>query len=98
MTLIEHAPARDEVLDFANDSIRLLQASGLEPKYILAGPAAYEALRAAMADRFRREAGFFETYQYIPIVVDPAREDTVCLLPSPRACAEGARIHRTDPA
>ena len=88
MTIIEYAPAKDEILDFINDSIRQLQDAAVEPKYILLGAEAYELMRLAMGERFNREAGTFETYQFFPIVVDPLRKDTVCVLPSPSACAD----------
>ena len=94
MTVIEHAPAQDEMLDFINDCIRQLQSGGVEAKYILLGPKAYERLRHAMAARFRRKPGFFETYNYIPLVVDPFREDTVCVLPTPEECAKGVQPYR----
>lgn len=94
MTIIEYGPAQNEILDYVNDRIRELQDSGVEPKYILVGPSAYQRMREAMGDRFKRSAGEFETYNYIPIVVDPARTDTVCILPAPSECAKGARIYR----
>ena len=95
MTIIEHTPAQDEILDFIDSSLRQLQAGELEPKYILVGPEAYRRLRKAIGARFRRGAGTFETYQYLPIVVDPFRSEEVCVLPSAAACAEGARGYRT---
>ena len=96
MTLIEYAPAKDEILDFINDGIRQLQDAAVEPKYILLGTVAYERMRLAMGERFNREAGSFETYQFFPIVVDPLRTDTVCVLPAPSFCAEEATIHRVE--
>ncbi len=96
MTILEFSPSKDEILDYVNDRIRELQSSGIEAKYILAGPAAYDRLREAMGERFRRSAGVFETYNYIPIVVDPARTDSICILPSPSECARGARIFKMD--
>ena len=94
MTIIEYAPAKDEILDFINDSIRQLQEANLEPKYILLGGTAYTRMREAMGDRFNRETGVFETYQFFPIVVDPLRTDSVCVLPAPVTCAEEVQIHR----
>jgi hypothetical protein len=92
MTLIEYAPAQDEILDFVNDSIRQLQEAGAEPSYILLGPVAYERMRLAMGARFKREAGLFETYQFFPIVLDPQRKDTVLVFPSPGECAKNVRV------
>lgn len=96
MTILEYSPPQDQILDFVNDRVRELQDGGLEAKYILAGPAAYERMREAMGARFKRTAGVFETYNYIPIVVDPSRTDTLCILPSPAECAKGARIYRME--
>ncbi len=94
MTIIEYAPAKDEILDFINDSIRQLQEANIEPKYILLGGEAYNRMRQAMGERFRRETGEFETYQFFPIIVDPLRNDTVCVLPSPMQCIDGVQLHR----
>lgn len=94
MVIIEHAPDQAEILDFINDALRQLQGAGVEPKYILMGPKAYEALRYAMAARFRRQPGTFETYNYIPIVVDPFRDDTVCVLPAPIEIEKGVQAYR----
>ena len=94
MTIIEYAPAKEEILDFINDSIRQLQEANIEPKYILLGGEAYERMRQAMGDRFNREAGVFETYQFFPIVVDPLRKDSVCVLPAPAVCQKDVQIHR----
>ena len=83
MTVFEYAPDKTQILDFINDGIRNLQEGGKEPKYILVGPTAYDVLIAAISERFNRTEGSFETYQFIPIVLDPLRQDTVCVLPSP---------------
>lgn len=94
MTLIEYAPEETEILDFINSSIKQLQEADVEPKYILLGVDAYQRMRKAMGDRFNRKAGTFETYQFFPIIVDPLRKDTVCVLPAPAICAEEAQIQR----
>ena len=49
-----------------------------------------------MGERFRRGAGQFETYQYLPIVLDPFRTDTVCVLPAPSECAKGVQTYRME--
>lgn len=51
----------------------MLQDGGLEPRYVLARPEAYAALCPAIAERFGRGTGAFESYQYVAIVVDPFR-------------------------
>ena len=94
MTIIEYAPAREDILEFVNDSISQLREAGVEARYIVVGPAAFETMRKAMGERFRRGAGQFETYQYLPIVLDPFRTDTVCVLPAPSECAKGVQTYR----
>ena len=94
MTLLEYAPEHDEILDFINNSIQQLQEANVEPKCILMGVDAYQTMRKAMGDRFNRNAGTFETYQFFPIIVDPLRKDTVCVLPAPAVCAEGVDIQQ----
>ena len=96
MTILEYSPPEHEILDFINDRIRELQDSGTEAKYILAGPEAYGRLRRAMAARFKRSEGVFETYNYVPIVVDPSRSERLCVLPAPSVCADEARLYRMD--
>lgn len=94
MTVIEHRPSRAEILDFINDSLRQLQEAGAEARYIVMGPDAYGEFRQAMAERFHRKPKDFETYNYVPIVVDPFRADAVCVLPAPGACAKGVQGYR----
>ena len=96
MTILEYSPAEDEILDFINDRVRDLQSAGEEAKYILAGPEAYSRMRRAMAARFKRSEGVFETYNYLPIVVDPSRSDSLCILPAPAVTAETARVYKMD--
>ena len=96
MTIFEASPPEEEILDFVNDRIRDLREAGHEAKYILLGPSAYSTLRRAMASRFNRSEGVFETYNYVPIVVDPERGPRVCVLPAPVACADGARLYQLD--
>ena len=94
MTILETAPSREEILEFIDDGIRMLREAGTEARFIVAGPAAYEHLRKAIGARFQRGAGQFETYQHVPIVVDPFRTDTVCVLPAPAECAKGVQGYR----
>ncbi len=94
MTIIEHAPPREEILDFIHDGIRQLQEAGVEARYIVVGTAAFEHLRKAIGAQFQRGAGRFETYQHVPIVLDPFRTDAVCVLPSPSECAKGVHTYR----
>ena len=96
MTILEYAPSRDEMLEFIDDGIRQLHEAGVEAKYIVVGTDAYEDLRKAMGARFQRGAGQFETYQYVPIVLDPFRTDAVCVVPSPSECAKGVHTYRME--
>lgn len=96
MTILQYAPRRDEILEFINDGIRQLREAGAEAKYIVVGPEAYRDLRKAMGERFNRGAGEFETYQYVPIVLDPFRTDTVCVLPAPSECEKGVQAYEMD--
>ena len=94
MTILEHAPDPDTVLDWVDEQVRALQEQGAEPRTVLAGPVAYERLCAAMAARFGREPGRFEQYQWLALTVDPFRDDTLCVLPTNRDLADGVRAER----
>jgi hypothetical protein len=83
------AGSGEAILDFIDESTRILQEAGMEPRYIVVGTVAYEALRQAMAQRFGRSAGTFESYQWLSVVVDPFRGQEVCVLPPPSIVAEG---------
>ena len=91
MTVLESSPTPESVLDFIDDGVRALQDAQLEPRFILVGPESYTNLREAISLRFGRSPGFFEQYQYLTVVVDPFRGDTVCVTPAPRDVAEGIR-------
>ena len=91
MTILESAPQRDSILDFVDEGVRALQDALLEPRFILVGPESYTSLREAVSTRFGRSPGYFEQYQYLTIVVDPFRGDTVCVAPVPREVAAGIR-------
>ncbi|GIV62557.1 MAG: hypothetical protein KatS3mg044_1423 [Rhodothermaceae bacterium] len=94
MTLYEHTPSHDEILDFIDDSIRQLSEAGHEACFILLGPDAYETFRHALAERLGREPRRFETYNYLPVVLDPFRGHAVCVVPGARAQAEGVQAYR----
>lgn len=94
MTLIEHSPAQSEILDFIDDSIRMLREAGHSPAYIVVGSGAYKCLRLAIAARFNRTDGEFESYANIPVVVDPVRTAEVLLLPR-GAVATGCAVVST---
>lgn len=91
MTVPETTATPDGVLAFIDEQVRALQHDGLEPRTVLVGAAAYEMLCAAIARQFNRTPGRFETYQYLTIVLDPFRTDTVCVLPAPGDLADGVR-------
>lgn len=88
MLLLEAAPDADTMLQFVDESIRAIRDSGGEPRYIVAGPEAYERLREAVATRYGRENQHVEQVQWLTVVVDPAREDRICVVPPPREAVE----------
>lgn len=88
MTILESTPEQDQILDFIDEGVRHQQEGGLEPRFILLGQVAYERLCNAIADRFGKNAGSFEQYQYLTIIVDPLRNDQVVVLPAPGVVAE----------
>lgn len=94
MTVTETIATAEDVLTFIDESVRALQHAGLEPRTIIVGPEAYEVLRHAIARRFNRSPGLFETYQYVDVVLDPFRGNTVCVVPAPRELADGVRAVR----
>ncbi|MEM1041475.1 MAG: family 4C encapsulin nanocompartment shell protein [Bacteroidota bacterium] len=91
MTVTETTATPDTVLASIDEGLRALQHEGLEPRTVLVGPAAYGMLCDAIARQFNRTPGRFETYQYLTIVLDPFRADTVCVLPAPGDLADGVR-------
>ena len=92
MLLLESAPDADAILGWIDQSVRSLQEGGLEPRFIVVGPLAYERLREGVAARFGRENQHVEQVQWLTVVVDPARHDRVCVLPTPREAADGIRL------
>lgn len=96
MIVLEASPETDALLPFIDDAVRDLSEGGLEARYILAGPEAYERLRHAVAQRYGRAPGYFEQVQYLPVVVDPFRADRVCVVPAPREAAESVRGERVE--
>lgn len=94
MTITETVATPDGILAFIDESVRALQHEDLEPRTILVGPEAYDMLRHAIAERFHRTPGRFETYQYLDIVLDPFRGNTVCVVPAASALSDGVRAVR----
>jgi hypothetical protein len=93
MIICQYGSTREDVLRIVDQSIQQLKDEGHEPKYIVVGTAAYQHLRKAIGERFQRGAGDFETYQYIPIILDPFRADEVCVLPAPSEIKDGAQTY-----
>ena len=89
MIVVEYAPEDHEILDFVNGQIRQYSEAGVEAKYILVGAAAYDRLCTAISIANVRGKGAFDSYNFVPIILDPFRSDTVCVLPSPAECAKG---------
>jgi len=94
MTVLDTAPAPADLLRTIDEGVRDLQQSGGEPHAILVGPAAYETLKTAVAERFGRERADLSQYQWVPVVVDPFREGRVCVVPAPREVSAGVRAER----
>ncbi|OZC03052.1 family 4C encapsulin nanocompartment shell protein [Rubricoccus marinus] len=92
MLILEASPETSDLLAFVDESVRNLQQSGAEPRTILVGPLAYERLREAVAARFGRENQHVEQVQWLSVVIDPGREDRICVLPTVRETADGARL------
>lgn len=94
MTVLEASPTAADILEFVDQQVRNLAEAGLEPRSILVGPEAYEALKDAVAERFGRERANLEQYQWLSVVVDPFRGAAVCVVPTPRDVAAGVRAER----
>ena len=91
MLALEASPDADRALAFVDESARALRESGLEPRFVVCGPLAYARLREAVAARYGRENQDVEQVQWLTVVVDPAREDKLCVLPVVRE-ASGVRL------
>lgn len=94
MTLTEtHCPHADQrILDIIDEGVRAIQQEGAEPRYIIVGKNVYPRLCEAISTRFNRGEGNFETYQWLPIILDPGRTDEILVLPSPQALKDGVRL------
>ncbi|MEM1056912.1 MAG: family 4C encapsulin nanocompartment shell protein [Bacteroidota bacterium] len=92
MLLLEAAPDADAILPFVDDSVCAIREAGGEPRFIVTGPEAYATLREAVAARYNRENQHVEQVQWLTVVVDPARGDRICVLPTPREASDGARL------
>lgn len=91
MLLLESAPETDAILSFVEDSVRAIREAGGEPRFVVAGPEAYERLREGVAIRYGRENQHVEQVQWLTVIVDPSRGDRICVLPPPRE-ADTARL------
>lgn len=94
MTILEATPTRDHILEFVDEQVRDLRDAGLEPRTILVGPEAYNALKDAVAARFNKIAPNLEQYQWLAIVVDPFRGAEVCVIPAPSEVEAGVRTEQ----
>lgn len=93
MDLPQYRPSEQDVLTCIDHSIQALREDEVEPRFIVLGPAAYTRLQHAMAARFKRPIGTWETYQGIALVIDPSRTDEVIVLPGPTETARGVRVY-----
>lgn len=94
MTVLDLAPDPGDLLATLDQHVRDLAEAGGEPHAILVGPAAYETLKTAVAERFGRQRADLSQYQWVPVVVDPFREGRICVVPAPRDVAAGVRAER----
>jgi len=92
MTILQSAVDRETILDTIDELVRGLQADGAEPRFVVVGREAYDHLRHAMAARYGRSPGTFESYQWLTIVLDPFRGSTVCVLPPPGELLDVVRL------
>ena len=95
MTIIEHSPGEEEILDFIDGQIRQFHEDGAEAGFIVVGPTAYRRLCKAISVEGQRGKGTFETYNFVPIVLDPFRSDGACVLPGASECNKGVDTYRT---
>lgn len=91
MTILQYSPDQDDILDFIDQGMAQLGAAGSEARYILMGPEAFTRFRQAVAARLARKPKDFGTYNYVAVVVDPFRGDSVCVLPEPREMKDGVQ-------
>ncbi len=87
MTILEYCPKAGDALDFLSQSVRQLADGGEEARFILMGPAAYTAFCKELATELRRGTGDFETWNHIPVIVDPFRDTAICVVPKPGRAA-----------
>jgi len=96
MVIVEYRPDKKEIIAFIDRSIASLSEAGTPAHCILLGPQSYRTLQEALASALRRDEGTFQTYNYLPLVVDPVRESRICVLPSPAECAAGVQFVSAD--
>ncbi|MDX1430719.1 MAG: hypothetical protein R3282_10540, partial [Rhodothermales bacterium] len=94
--IIEFKLEPGSILDAIDDQISHLSHDGSGATFIVVGREAYGELCREISVRNRRGRGTYETYNYIPIVVDPFRVDAICVLPSPAECDAGVSTYRVD--
>ena len=96
MTVLDAAPAPDDLLATIDQQLQSLRDQGAEPSVILVGPESYESLKTAVAERFGRERADLGQYQWLTVTVDPFRRDRVCVVPVNREVAAGVRAERVE--
>jgi hypothetical protein len=91
MVIYQYDVNRENVLAIVDQAIQQLSQDEVEAAFIVVGTDAHRMLRKAIGERFQRGAGNFDTYQYIPIVLDPFRTREVCVVPAASSMADGVR-------
>lgn len=94
MVIVSYSPSADNVLDCVEDGIRSLTDSDVTPSYIVCGSIAYDILCDAIAERLRHDRKNVETYNHIPVLIDPFRTTELCVLPAPRDVRDGVETVR----
>ncbi|MGB3542542.1 family 4C encapsulin nanocompartment shell protein [Rubrivirga sp.] len=93
MTVLDETnPAN--LLSTIDQQLQSLRDEGAEPSAILVGPESYAALKMAVAERFGREPADLEQYQWLTVVLDPFRDNRVCVVPTNRESTAGVRAER----
>ncbi len=95
MTIVEFRLADGSPLDLVDMQVKQYAEAGVEARFIVAGTDAFEALCREISIRFQRGKGVFDTYNHVPIVVDPFRSDSFCVLPGGRDILAGVETYRT---
>ncbi|NND71743.1 MAG: hypothetical protein HKN43_09195 [Rhodothermales bacterium] len=94
MVIVSYTPTADNILDCVEDAIRSLTESGLSPSYIICGMGSYNLLCDAIAARLKHGRKNVESFNHIPVLIDPFRTNEICVVPSPHDILGGVETVR----